>query len=64
MLYSGMGRTADTHIRVTSDTWKELNQRKEPGESFDDVLQRLIAESEERSQNEGNRSRTPAATAD
>jgi predicted CopG family antitoxin len=59
-----MGRNADTHIRVTGETWKKLNQRKEPGESFDDVLQRLIAESEERSTEEGNRSRTPAATAD
>lgn len=37
-----MGRNADTHIRVTTETWKELNALKEPGESFDDVLQRLL----------------------
>lgn len=42
-----MGRDADTHIRVTTDTWKQLNSQKEPGESFDDVLQRLLAERDE-----------------
>lgn len=36
-----------TTIQVTEDTWRELNGRKEPGETFDDVLQRLLAESDE-----------------
>lgn len=37
-----MGREAENHIRVTDETWQELNARKRPGDSFDDVLQRLI----------------------
>lgn len=37
-----MGRDADKHIRVTEETWKELNRRKEPGDSFEDVLKRMI----------------------
>jgi predicted CopG family antitoxin len=39
-----MGREADTHIRVTEETWKELNQRKGPGDSFEDVISRLLDE--------------------
>lgn len=31
-----------TTIEVKTQTWKELNMRKEPGESFDDVIQRLL----------------------
>jgi len=42
-----MGRQADRHIRVTEETWKELNSRKEPGDSFEDVIQRLVKEDEE-----------------
>lgn len=41
-----MGREADTHIRVTEETWKRLNQRKGPGDSFDDVITRLLDESD------------------
>jgi len=37
-----MGRNADTHIRVTEDTWQELNQKKGPGDSFDDVITQLL----------------------
>jgi len=33
-----------TTIKVSRDTWKELNREKEPGDSFDDVLRRLLAE--------------------
>lgn len=36
-------RKADTHVRVTEETWSDLNQRKKPGDSFDDVIQRLLA---------------------
>ena len=34
-----------TTLQVTKETWKELNLRKEPGETFDDVIQRLLEES-------------------
>lgn len=47
-----MPRDADKHIRVTEETWKELNMRKEPGDSFEDVLRRLIEEGEQ--SDEGN----------
>ncbi|WP_449405013.1 DUF7557 family protein [Halorussus pelagicus] len=33
-----------TTVSVSADTWKRLNRAKEPGETFDDVLQRLISE--------------------
>jgi len=42
-----MPRQADKHIRVTDTTWTELNKRKTPGDSFDDVLERLLAEAAE-----------------
>lgn len=50
-----MTRKADNHIRVTDETWSELNRRKRPGDSFDDVIQRLLAEAEA---GEGNTSTT------
>lgn len=37
-----MGRNADTHIRVREGTWQELNRKKAPGESFDDVIVELL----------------------
>lgn len=37
-----MAREEVTSIEVKKSTWKELNQRKEPGDSFDDVIQRLL----------------------
>jgi len=39
-----MSRDADQHIRVTEETWRKLNRLKRPGDSFDDVLQRLLAD--------------------
>ena len=33
-----------TTIQVTEDTWRELNRRKGPGDTFDDVIQELLAE--------------------
>jgi predicted CopG family antitoxin len=33
-----------TTVQVSTDTWKTLNRRREPGESFDDVLQKIIEE--------------------
>lgn len=31
-----------TTVQVDNETWKELNTRKEPGETFDDVIRRLL----------------------
>ena len=39
-----MARNADTHIRVSEETWTRLNRRKGPGDSFDDVLRALLDE--------------------
>lgn len=36
----------DTTIRVKRDTWRRLHERKEPGESMDDVLSELIEDHE------------------
>jgi predicted CopG family antitoxin len=33
-----------TTIEIKTGTWKQLNQRKEPGDSFDDVISRLLEE--------------------
>jgi predicted CopG family antitoxin len=33
-----------TTIEIKTETWKELNQQKMPGDSFDDVIQRLLHE--------------------
>ena len=31
-----------TTIEVSDETWKALNRRKEPGQTFDDVVGELI----------------------
>jgi len=36
----------DTTIRVQRSTWRELHERKEPGDSMDDVLSSLLDEIE------------------
>lgn len=36
-----------TNIRVSDETWRELNQLKDPGESFEDVIVRLLEERDE-----------------
>lgn len=33
-----------TTIQVTDEIWRELHLRKTPGDSFDDVISRLLAE--------------------
>jgi len=33
----------ETRVRVSKETWRRLNARKEPGDSFDDVLDRLLS---------------------
>lgn len=37
---------SDTTIPVSNEMWSELNGRKRPGESFEDVLNRLIEKAE------------------
>lgn len=37
-------RKAETHIRVQESTWERLNRRKRVGDSFDDVISRLLDE--------------------
>ncbi|MDJ1434243.1 antitoxin VapB family protein [Halostagnicola sp. A-GB9-2] len=33
-----------TTVQISTETWRELNGRKNPGETFDDVIQRLLEE--------------------
>lgn len=33
-------------VKVSEETWRKLNSRKEPGDTFDDVVQRLLEESD------------------
>lgn len=39
-----------TTVRVSEETWQELNQRKQAGDTFDDVISRLVE-----AENEGGR---------
>jgi len=36
----------DHMMRVSKKTWKRLNQLKEPGDTFDDVINKLIDKQE------------------
>jgi len=36
-----------TTIHVHDDTWRELNRRKQRGESMDDVVRRLVGASDD-----------------
>lgn len=36
-----------TSIEVKRETWKALNQMREPGDSFDDIIQRLLHENDD-----------------
>jgi len=36
-----------TTVSVADETWKELNQRKGPGDSMDDVIRELLEIAEE-----------------
>lgn len=38
-----MGKTS---IEVDDSTWKDLNRRKDRGDTFDDVISELLAEDE------------------
>jgi len=46
----------DTTVRVKDDTWRRLRGRKDRGETFDDVINQLIDETESHSE----RSESPA----
>lgn len=37
------------NIRIKRDTWRQLHNRKNPNDSFDDVIQRLLAADDARS---------------
>lgn len=39
---AGWSMSDTTTIQITEETWRELNMRKNPGETFDDVIQRLL----------------------
>jgi len=39
--YTCMVQT-DTAVRVSQETWQELNSRKRPGDTFEDVIRRLL----------------------
>ena len=44
----------DTTIQISRETWARLNAEKEnPGDSFDDVIQRLLAEDGSSSESAG-----------
>lgn len=32
----------DTTVRISRDTWRRLNRRREPGDSFEDVIDRVL----------------------
>lgn len=36
-----------TTIQVSDEMWSELNSRKQPGDTFEDVLWRLVEEAEQ-----------------
>lgn len=35
-----------TTIEIKTETWRQLNGRKQPGDSFDDVITRLLETSD------------------
>ena len=38
-----MAQKHETHpVKVSKKTWRELNARKRPGDSFEDVIRRLL----------------------
>lgn len=49
-----MADDEDVNIRIKRNTWQELHNRKGPGDSFDDVIQRLLEKAEGVEQDEGN----------
>lgn len=37
-----MSQSDTTSVRVSVETWSVLNQRKSPGDSFDDVIREAL----------------------
>jgi len=37
----------DSHIRVSTETYKALNGKKAQGETFDDVIQELLEQNDD-----------------
>lgn len=44
----GMRMSADKRIPVTEDTWKELHDLKDAGQTYDELLTELLQEHRER----------------
>lgn len=42
-----MSSNEQQRVRVSRKTWKRLNAMKQPGDSFDDVLGRLLGDDSE-----------------
>jgi len=36
-----------TTIQISTETWQDLNARKKPGMTFDEVIQSLLTETED-----------------
>lgn len=54
-----------TTIQVSGDLWQELNRRKQPGDTFEDVLRRELGLTNESNDNDSRkREATGAETAD
>jgi len=56
-----MTRQATETIRVTPENWERLNRLKKPGDTFDDVITRLLEEDEETDEGNPNPSLTKTA---
>ena len=57
-----MTRKATETIRIRPETWRRLNNLKEPGDTFDDVVTKLLDDAGEI--DEGNPTMMTAATAE
>ena len=40
----GEAKSDTQPVKVSPDTWRDLNSLKHPGDTFDDVIQRLLDE--------------------
>jgi predicted CopG family antitoxin len=48
-----MARKAKHQIRITRETWDRLNDCKGPGDSFNDVLERVLDSADDCAVSEG-----------
>lgn len=49
-----------TTVTVDNETWKRLTLRKEPGDSFDDVIRGLLDEADKQDEKNGDNERVTA----